>query len=230
MNRTDENRRRRDRAFSALMEHGGALPVAMLLGCWAACRAIANLSRRVGAGEPWWLIHAQSDTLDALSDRLGSRARAVGMIHQTIGRRMEDNRPPATAPGVAPGARLATPMQQTQHDGDNPVPVTPRAGGEPASQGVRPEPARGPFPDGGHTMREDPPRTVDEVPLATLLADTQARLQRTEQGRRTLRRQNRELRRRIKRLEGAQGESVRVTSQDGRRETRGRTGPGECGQ
>ena len=79
-------------------------------------------------------------------------------------------------------------------------------------------------------MREDPPRTVDEVPLATLLADTQARLQRTEQGRRTLRRQNRELRRRIKRLEGAQGESVRVTSQDGRRETRGRTGPGECGQ
>jgi len=99
-----------------------AASVGFLVGCWAFWRGFAQAMKRAGHGEPWGVIHAQAEALDALSERLGSQAQAVAMIHQTIGRRLEDNTPPDSAVAVAARRWLATTMQQTQHGGeDTPV-------------------------------------------------------------------------------------------------------------
>jgi len=62
-------------------------------------------------------------------------------------------------------------------------------------------------------MRQDPPRTVDEIRLEALLEDTRQRLHRAEQARRTLRQQNRKLRRRIKHLERVDAEFLEITQE-----------------
>lgn len=100
----------------------GAMAVGFLVGCWAFWRGFAQAMKQCGHGEPLGVLDAQAEALDALSERLGSQARAVALLHQTIGRRLDDSTPPDSAVAVAARRWLATPMQQTQHGReDNPV-------------------------------------------------------------------------------------------------------------
>lgn len=62
-------------------------------------------------------------------------------------------------------------------------------------------------------MRIDPPRTAEEIRLEALLEDARQRLHRAEQARRTLRQQNRKLRRRIKHLERVDAEFLEITQE-----------------
>lgn len=122
MTETTGERQNTTRVARVLASATAAASVGFLVGCWAFWRGFAQVMKQCGHWEPLGVLDAQAEALDALSERLGSQARAVALLHQTIGRRLDDSTPPDSAVAVAARRWLATPMQQTQHGReDNPV-------------------------------------------------------------------------------------------------------------